>query len=171
MRQEKIKAAFERNERALTLRGSIGRGTARTTVRLGEDLACEAQDGAWNLTVGLPEKLGGNGAAPDPGVFGRTALGSCLAVAYARWAAKRDVPIRSLEVEVQADYDAASEYGIGDSPPGYTQVRYTVTVESDASDNEIVALLDEAETCCPWLDIFLRPIEMRREVRALHPQE
>lgn len=167
MSQDTIKKAFERSEQALTLRPSIGRGTARTTVRLTEGLACEARDGGWSLMVDMSEKSGGTGAAPDPGVFGRTALGSCLAIGYARWAAKRGVPITSLEVEVQADYDAASEYGIGDRPAGYSQVRYVVTVESEASEDEIAGLLAEADSCSPWLDVFLRPIELRREVRVV----
>jgi uncharacterized OsmC-like protein len=171
MSQHAIKKAFERSEKALTLKPSIGRGTARTTVRLGEGLACEARDGRWNLTVDMSEKSGGSGAAPDPGVFGRTALGSCLAIGYAKWAAVRGLPIRRLEVEVQADYDAAREYGVGDELPGYSQVRYVVTVESDAGEDEIVRLLDEADSCSPWLGVFLRPIELRRELRVLQPEE
>jgi uncharacterized OsmC-like protein len=171
MSQDTIRRAFERSEKALTLRPSIGRGTAVTTVRLDEDLACESRDGRWSLTVDMSEQSGGSGTAPDPGVFGRTALGSCLAIGYTKWAAKRGVPIRGLEVEVQADYDAAPEYGIGDGPPGYSRVRYVVRIESDAGEDEIERLLDEADSCSPWLDIFLRPIELRREVRLLQPEE
>ncbi len=171
MSQHTIKEAFERSERALSLKPSIGRGSAKTTVRLSEGLACEARDGRWKLSVDMSEKSGGSGAAPDPGVFGRTALGSCLAIGYAKWAAVRGVSIRSLEVEVQADYDAAREYGVGDKSPGYSQVRYVVKVESDAPEDEIARLLDEADSCSPWLDVFVRPIELRRELRVLLPEE
>lgn len=171
MSQDTIRRAFERTERALSLRPSIGRGTARTTVRLGEGLACESRDGRWSLTIDMSEKSGGAGSAPDPGVFGRTALASCLAIGYAKWAARRGVPIRGLEVEVQADYDAAREYGVGDEPPGYSQVRYVVTIESDAEETEIVRVLDEADACSPWLDVFLRPIDLRRELSIRRPGE
>lgn len=171
MSQEAIKKAFERAERALSLRPSIGRGTAKTTVRLGEGLACEARDGRWGLTVDMSEKSGGSGTSPDPGVFGRTALGSCLAIGYARWAAVRGVPIRGLEVEVHADYDAAHEYGVGDEPPGYSEVRYVVRVESDAEEEEILRVLDEADACSPWLDVFRRSIRLQRKLWIVQSEE
>ena len=164
MGQEAIRQAFERSEKALTLRPSIGRGTAKTTVRLSDGLACVAEDGRWELTIDMSEKSGGGSAAPDPGVFGRSALGSCLAIGYARWAARRGIPLSDIEVEVRTDYDAAAEYGIGDCPPGYTQVRYVVRIETEAAEEDVVRLLDEADSHSPWLDVFERPIEVRREV-------
>ena len=53
-----------------------------------------------SFTADLPAQLGGTGAAPTPGVFGRAAFGSGLAVGYMLHAAKLRVPIASLEVEV-----------------------------------------------------------------------
>ena len=116
---EQIKVAFERNAKAISLRPSVGLGTASTRVRLRENLACDVEDGAWKLTVGASVKSGGDGLAPDPGVYGRTALGSCLAIGYAMWAAKLGVNINSLTVEVQADYDSGASHGVTDAPPGY----------------------------------------------------
>jgi uncharacterized OsmC-like protein len=167
MGQEAIRTAFKRSEKALKLRPSIGRGTAKTTVRLSDGLACVVEDGRWELTIDMSEKSGGGGAAPDPGVFGRGALGSCLAISYARWAARRDIPVGEIEVEVQTDYDAAAEYGVGDGPPGYAQVRYVVRIETEAAEEDIVRLLDEADSHSPWLDVFERPIDVRREIELL----
>jgi uncharacterized OsmC-like protein len=164
MDQENVREAFERSRKALTLRPAIGRGTARTTVRLTDGLACVAKDGRWELAVDMSEKSGGTGAAPDPGVFGRTALGTCLAIGYARWAARRGMVLDGIEVEIQADYDAAGEYGIGDRPPGYGEVRFVVRIETEADEGDVVRLLDEADSHSPWLDVFERPVEVRREV-------
>jgi len=36
--------------------------------------------------------------APTPGVLGRAALGSCLAIGYMMYAAKTGVPLAGLEV-------------------------------------------------------------------------
>src|SRR3990167_2464843 len=85
-RTEQIKTTFERNARAVSLRPAAARGTATTRVTLREGLTCDVQDGAWQLAVDMPQKSGGDGSAPDPGVYGRTALGSCLAIGYAMWA-------------------------------------------------------------------------------------
>src|SRR5471030_642484 len=103
-RTEQIRQTFERNARAMALRPSVGQGTATTKVTLRDGLTCDVEDGAWKLTVDMSTKSGGDGRGPDPGVFGRTALGSCLAIGYQLWAAKRGITLSNLQVEVQADY-------------------------------------------------------------------
>src|SRR6059036_3530232 len=102
---ETIRVALERNAQAIALRPALGQGTAITRVRLGPGLACEVEEGPWRLVVGMSEKSGGTNAGPSPGVLGRAALGTCLAIGYGMWAARLGVPLESLEVEVQADYD------------------------------------------------------------------
>lgn len=163
--QERIKTAVERSVKAMTLRPTIARGTAVTRVRARQGLTCEIEDGRWTLTADMPAKVGGEASGPDPGVFGRSALGSCLAVGYLMWAARREVPVDSLEVEIQADYDARGEYGVGDVRPGYEEIRYIVTVESEAPEAEIREWLDEAEPHIPYLEVFRRPQNLRRELR------
>jgi uncharacterized OsmC-like protein len=116
---EKIRTAFERNAKALSLKPAIGQGTAVTSVRMREGLTLDVEEGPWKFTVDMGTKSGGNNAGPNPGVLARGALGSCLAVSYILWAAKRGLPLGSLEVEVQADYDARGYHGVDDVRPGY----------------------------------------------------
>lgn len=165
--EEKIRTAFERNERALTLRPSIGRGTAVTKVRVRDGLTCDIQEGAWQLVADMNEKNGGNGIGPNPGTYGRGALGSCLAIGYMMWSARLGVPFAGLEVEIQADYDATAEYGVTNASPSYSQIRYLVTIQSDASEADIVRVLDTAEAHSTFHDIFHRSQDLRREVRIL----
>jgi len=160
-----IKEIFERNSKALAVRPSVGRGTARTTVTLRDGLTCDVEDDRWKLIVDMTPKSGGDGRGPDPGVYGRTALGSCLAIGYTLWAAKRGITLKKLQVQIEADYDSSGYLGVVDSPPGYGQVRYIVTVESDAPREQLVALIDEADAHSPYRDIFTRAIDVRRELR------
>ena len=74
--QEAIKTALERNAKVVSLRPSVGEDTAVTKMRLQPGLACEATDGPWRLQVAMTEKYGGSNVGPNPGVFGRTAVGS-----------------------------------------------------------------------------------------------
>jgi uncharacterized OsmC-like protein len=160
-----IKTALERNVKAVTLRPSVGQGTAVTRVRLGADLRCDIEEGSWRLTAGMTEKYGGDGSAPNPGVLGRAALGSCLAIGYALWASRLQVPITSLEVEIQADYDVRGELGVSDDVrPGYGEIRYVVRVESDASADDVTRMLDTADRRSSWLDIVGHATPVRREV-------
>ena len=143
---------------------SVGRGTARTRARIREGLTCEIEDGQWTLTADMVEKAGGSGEGPDPGVYGRAALASCLAVGYSMWAADRGVSLTSLEVEVQADYDARPEYGMGDGPPGYEAIRWIVRIESPSPDEEVLEVLRIAEARSPYLAIFRSPQKASREL-------
>ena len=153
MDHEKIAATLERNVKAVSLRPSVGQGTAVTKVVLRDGLACEVKEGPWTLVAGMTEKYGGTNDGPNPGVYGRAALGSCLAIGYAMWAARLGVPIDALEVEVHADYDVRGELGVSDDVrPGYTEVRYVVTVSSRASAEAINQWLDTADRYSSWRD-------------------
>jgi uncharacterized OsmC-like protein len=165
--QERVRAAFERNVRILTARPAVGCGTAVTRARVAgaDGLACEVTEGAWRLTVDLSEKVGGRGLGPNPGMLGRGALASCLAIGYAMWAARLGVPLSSIDVEVQAEYDTRSLFGVGEVPPGYREIRYVVAVTSAAPDQTIRQVLDEAEAHSPYLAVFSRPHALRRQLR------
>lgn len=167
---ERIKTAYERIQQAIELRPSIGQGTAVTKVRVRDGLTCDIEDGGWKLVGDESKRDGGNGEGPDPGVFGRAALGSCLAIGYMMIAAKQGVPITALEVEVQADYDARGMFAVDDSvPPGWTTMRYYVTVESPAPETDIMRVLDEADRHSSLLYAFSQPIPIQREVHITAP--
>lgn len=164
--QAPIRTALERNARLVEARPKIAQGTAVTKVGLRPGLACEVTDGPWRLQVGMTEKYGGTNAGPNPGVFGRAALGSCLAIGYAMWAARLGVPLDTLEVEVQADYDARGELGIApEVPPGYSAIRYQVTVRSPAPEADVLKVLDTADRYSSWRDDIARPVPITRSVR------
>jgi uncharacterized OsmC-like protein len=165
-----IKRALERNVKAITLRPSAGQGTAVTKVRLRDGLACDVEDGGWKLVADEDKSWAGNAEGPDPGVFGRASLGTCLAIGYALSAAKFDVPLSSVEVEVHADYDARGMLGVDDSlPPGWSALRYIVTVESNAPEADVLRVLDDADRYSSILDAFRRPLPVEREVRISTP--
>ena len=163
---DEIRTAIERNAKAVGLRPSLGQGTATTVVRLKPGLECQIVDGTWTLTVGMSEKSGGTNAGPNPGILGRGALGSCLAIGYAMWAARLGVPFEALEVQVEADYDSRGELGVSDEvPPGYRQVRYVVSVSSPASEDDVLKVIDTADKYSSYRDVFARAHDVRRELR------
>ena len=167
---DKLREILERNVKAVTLRPSIAQHTGRTHVRMKPGLECEVTDGDWTLTAGVGIASGGSNAGPSPGTFGRGALGSCLALGIASWAARLGVPIDTIEVRVEADYDVRGELGISDDvPPGYTQVRCIVTIGSRAPEADVRNVLETAEKYNPYLDVFSRANDVRREVRIVQP--
>jgi len=166
---ERIATAFARNAKAVNLRPAIGQKTAVTTARLTEGLRCEIVDGRWTLVSDTSEKSGGTGAGPDPGMIGRAALASCLAIGYRTWAAYLQVPVSGIEVEVQADFDARGQYGAEDIPAGYSEIRCIVRIESDASEADIARVVEEADKASMYWDVFSRPQKLVRQVTVHKP--
>lgn len=165
---EQIRITLERRAEEIALRPSAGQGTATTRVTLKPGLECDVEEGTWKLTAGIGEKRGGNNAGPNPGILGRGALGSCLAIGYGMWAARLGVPIDALEVEVQADYDSRGELGIADDvSPGYVQVRYRVIVTSPAPEVDVRRVLDIADKRSPYRDVYARAQDIRRETTII----
>jgi uncharacterized OsmC-like protein len=167
---EAIREALERNARAVALRPGIGRKTGRTAVRLRPGLACDITDGDWTLTASMGAAAGAVPSGPGPGTLGRGALGSCLALGYAMWAARLDVPLDAVEVVVESDYDTRGELGVADDvPPGYTEVRYIVTIASRAPEADVRRVIDTADRYSPYLDVFARAQDVRRDLRIVQP--
>ena len=167
---EKIKFAVDRSTKALSLKPSMGLGTGISKTSIKNGLTCEIREGNWKFLADMPESVGGNAQGPTPGVYGRAALGSCLAIGYMIMAAKMNIPITMLEVEVQADYDDGALLGTTNVVPGYLEVRYTVTIESDATEEEVLKMLDDADQHSPYLDVFNRGQNCKREVHIIAPK-
>jgi uncharacterized OsmC-like protein len=164
-----IKTAIERTKKALALKPSLGKGTGVSKARITNGLTCEVVEGNWKFTVDMPESVGGNNLAPTPGVYGRAALGSCLAIGYMMKAAELDIAIHHLEVDVHADFDDGALFGTADKniPPGYLEVRYSIHIESDAPEEKIMAMVNDGDAHSPYLDIFSRAQKCIRKVNIV----
>jgi uncharacterized OsmC-like protein len=154
--QIKIKEKFERNEKALSLKPSIGLGKGISTIRITDGLQCQIKEGNWELKTDMPEQIGGTGNAPSPGILGRAAFGSCLATGYMLWASKLDISINELEIIVEADYDDGALFGTSIKPAGYKEVHYSIKISSPNSHEEIEDFLNIADRHSPYLDVFTR---------------
>lgn len=165
-----LKSTMERNIKAIKLRPSVGQGTATTTVRIRSGMTADIEDGPWKMVGDEGADLGGAGLGPDPGVFTRAGLGSCLAIGYVMWASVMDVPLDSVEVTVEADYDARGGFGIDDSiSPGWAAVRYTAKISSLASESKVRKLIDYADRHSSVLDIIRRAIPVSGAVKVTAP--
>ncbi len=150
----------------LALKPTRGHLTGVTKARMVDGLRCEIEEGPWKLAADMPLNAGGDDTAPTPGMLGRGALASCLVIGISMWAARLGVAVDALEVEVQTDFDARGELGVGDHiPPGYHEVRYVVSIDSPASEDAVGELIETAERHSPYVDVFGRAQAMRRVLR------
>ena len=162
--QNRIGTAFERNAAVLSRRPDVGVRTAVTSVRVVDGLTCEIEEGPWRMTVDMAEKHGGADSGPSPGILGRGALGSCMAISYMMWASRRGIPIDELEVEIRADYDAGTEFGTRQGRPAYPLVRCIVRIQTPALETDVRNLLDEADAHSGYVDLFRNGTDVQREL-------
>ena len=161
------KEALSRSGKVMALRPSKGQGTAKSTATLRSATECVVEEGSHKLNVTLPGAYGGSGDAPNPGVLGRAALASCIALGIGMWAARLDVPLDALTVQVEADYDARGELGVSDDiVAGYTAVRYVIRAESKAPAEKVRAMLDKAIQHSSYVDNFTRAMPVASEIHV-----
>ncbi len=166
---ERIKTAFERNGRAIELRPAVGQKTAIMKTRVIAGLHVETEEGRWKLACDASDKSGGTGAAPDPGFVVRAALGNCLAMGYVIWAAHLGVPIEDVEVEMHADFDARGQHAVEGIPPGYSEIRYNVRIQSSAPEADVQRVVDMADNASMVGDVFRRAHTLVRELTVVKP--
>ncbi|NUR83562.1 MAG: OsmC family protein [Nonomuraea sp.] len=90
-------------------------------------------------------------------------LGSCVTHIFLIKAAELDVPLDSLEVDVQAEYDPRSQNS-GDIPVYPQNFRYEVQISSPASDEDLARLHAEVERVCPILNLLRNPQDIKGTV-------
>ena len=169
-RPQTISAALDRVEKAVTKHPSLGIDTDRSVTTVTDGLRCTSEEGTWRFETDLPDTMGGDGSGPSPGVLGRAALGSCLAMGYQLRAARLGVELKSVTVEIEADSDVAGMLSTGTSArPGYGEVRYHVSVESSAPEGDVLRVLDEGDALSPYRDVFSAETPMKRTVSIQLP--
>jgi uncharacterized OsmC-like protein len=165
-----LKQIFDGAIEHIRVRPADGQGTAVTRTRIRDGVTCDVQDSQWRLIVDEMPGDGGSGLGPDPGVYGRAALGSCLAMGYVMWAAHFDVPFEGVEVVVEADYDAQGMLGVAEAvSPGWSAVRYKVSITSPAPREQVVNVIETADRYSSILDCLKRPLSVTRQVEVIQP--
>ncbi|MHB2206653.1 OsmC family protein [Methylobacterium sp. CM6257] len=110
-----------------------------------------------------PEGLLGDSTAPNASEALLAALGSCLSIGLHANALSRGIPIRSLELCVEADINMTSVWGSGDLTPktiGFETVRVSVSIEADASRKVLAALIKHTVLWSPVANTLHNPVHL-----------
>ncbi|MHA3702470.1 OsmC family protein [Jatrophihabitans sp. YIM 134969] len=102
-----------------------------------------------------PGGFGGDDAAPGPVDYALAGLASCQIVVYKYWAAKQNVQVDSLKVDVEGDFDFRTMFGFeGGGRPGLSDVRVKVTITGPESEETYAKLQQQVDEHCPVFDLF-----------------
>jgi uncharacterized OsmC-like protein len=131
-RDDDIRSAQERTLSIFERKPSAALSSAKTSGRLDEGLHCTASSGQLDVRMDLPKALGGDGSAPTPGFFFRAGLIGCVAIGIKVTAAREGIPLESVDVDVEMDFDDGAMFGLGDNTAAPLETRLTITLKSQA---------------------------------------
>jgi len=156
-----LKDLYERKARALHRRPELARGAGHTRVRLaGAGLACSVDGGDREVQVDLSPADGGTGTAAGPGDLLRASLGACLAMGYRLWAARLEVPLAAVEIDLTAEFDARGALlPETEVRAGWRRLTCAVTIHSSAPVADVARMVDLANLRCPVLATLSPAIE------------
>jgi len=87
-----------------------------------------------------PSGLGGSDTAPNPVEQLLAALGNCLAVGYAANASAAGITIKDLNIAVAGDVDLRSFLGLSPGHAGFSAIRVSVDLDTDADPDAVAEL-------------------------------
>ena len=122
--------------------------TLRAEGRLGEDLSCSVQTGQALVSAGLHPATGGDGSFACSGDMLLQALAACAGVTMRSVATAIGVEATGV-VRAEGDLDFRGTLGVDKSAPvGFSDIRLSFELESDASEEELATLLRLTERYC-----------------------
>jgi uncharacterized OsmC-like protein len=123
----------------------------------------DVEGGTFTIEADMPTRLGGWGSAPGPLNYCLYGLASCYAYTFASLATMEGVTLTKLVVEAESHIDVSKVVGLSDNPI-VEEVRWKVTVSSDADDATIENLKNLAEEKCPAVYCLTNPVKLTIDV-------
>lgn len=107
----------------------------------------------------FPPPMGGTGSAPNPLAYCFWGGMACYAMTFAQEAAKQGIALRALRARAAADVDMSRALGASENPP-VESIDWALTVDSDASPEQLEELKRLADEHCPGVYCVRNPIEL-----------
>ncbi|HME89543.1 MAG TPA: OsmC family protein [Chthoniobacterales bacterium] len=123
--------------------------TLRAEGKIGEGLTCKVQTGKALVEAGLHPATGGTGLSACSGDMLLESLVACAGVTLRAVATALEIPLRDATVHAEGDLDFRGTLGVSkEVPVGFQQIRLRFGLDTDATEEQIAALLKLTERYC-----------------------
>lgn len=157
--------AYEATRDAVSRDPDAGKGSFEAITEWREGAQAVTRARSFTIETDEPEALGGRDEQIDPMELLLASLGTCLTIGWVTKARQRGVDFRSLRIRVSAPFDLRGYLNTDTSVrPGFTELAYTVEVESDADADTLEEIRKAAEHSSPMFDNILNATPVRGEV-------
>ena len=156
--QAPLKAQYrERPETALVTLSAEG--------RVSENMTCKIETGKSRVGAGLHPATGGDGQSACSADMLLEALVGCAGVTLSAVATALGIPLRNAAIRAEGDLDFRGTLGVSkDAPVGFRQIRLTVDLDTDATEDQIATLLRLTERYC----VVYQTLSKAAEISVLH---
>jgi uncharacterized OsmC-like protein len=125
---------------------------------LGEGISCSVAAGRAVAQAGLHPATGGDGSLLCSGDMLLEALAACAGVTLRSVATSLEIAIRAGRVLVDGDLDFRGTLAVAkDAPVGFSAIRLTFDLDTDATDEQLDTLLRLTERYCVVFQTLARP--------------
>jgi uncharacterized OsmC-like protein len=126
--------------------------------RLGEGVTCSVQTGQALVKAGLHPASGGDGLSACSGDMLLQALVACAGVTLKAVATALGITLRDATLRAEGDLDFRGTLGVAkDAPVGFSAVRLAISLDTDASTEQVQTLLRLTERYCVIYQTLARP--------------
>ena len=126
--------------------------------RIGEGLSCKVETGKALVVAGLHPATGGNGQSACSGDMLLEALVACAGVTLNAVATALGIELRDASLKAEGDLDFRGTLGVSkEVPVGFQNIRLEFTLDTDASEEQLAALLRLTERYCVVYQTLARP--------------
>jgi uncharacterized OsmC-like protein len=142
--------------------------TLKASGRLGEGVTCKIETGKALVAAGLHPATGGNGLSACSGDMLLEALVACAGVTLNAVATALGIEVRDASLEAEGDLDFRGTLGVSkEVPVGFQNIRLKISIDADASDEQVATLVRLTERYCVVYQTLTRPPEISVSVNQI----
>lgn len=132
--------------------------TLRAQGRIGEGVSCKIETSKGLAIAGLHPASGGNGLSLCSGDMLLEALVGCAGVTLNAVATALGIELRDALLQAEGDLDFRGTLGVSkEVPVGFQKIRLQITLDTDASDEQLATLLRLTERYCVVYQTLAHP--------------
>jgi uncharacterized OsmC-like protein len=131
--------------------------TLSATGTLGEGVSCSVQTGRAIAEAGLHQATGGDGSLLCSGDMLLEALVACAGVTLRAVATSLGISVSSGQVRAEGDLDFRGTLGVGEAPVGFSAIRLSFQLDTDADEQQLATLRRLTERYCVVYQTLARP--------------
>ncbi|NEW04739.1 OsmC family protein [Paenibacillus sp. SYP-B3998] len=135
--------------------------TFKATAHLQEGVVVKVRSRNFEFTIDEPKSLGGTDTGPNPVEALLGSLGACQSIVARVYAKKFNIRLDDFWVEVEGDLDLDGFFKKSDVRPGYSEIRYTFHIKTDAPKEQVEEFVQFLEQTCPVGDTIANPVTLK----------